>query len=160
METGTSVTEKDFLLLFCSALARLPFQFEVQTTYMISLNLIPCIDIYVKTSSNPWNKYLYTPLLSKRFLSFLNRNTQPCHVINAEYLKQYCQFWAATKCHSGNFSVPNKDNCFDTESLIYVFVHINLGVLRLPVPGGHFVYAVVYSSIIGCPNCHLSKRPH
>ena len=28
-------------------------------------------------------------------------------------------------------------------------MHINLGVLRLPVPGGHFVYAVVYSPIIG-----------
>ena len=49
-DTGTSTSTKQFLPLFSFALAG-PFQFEVQTTDMKSLNFTPCIGIHIRISS-------------------------------------------------------------------------------------------------------------
>ena len=50
-DTGTSASVKQFLPLFSFALAGPPFQFEVQTTDMKSLNLISCTGIHIRMSS-------------------------------------------------------------------------------------------------------------
>ena len=44
--------QNNSFFFFSFALAGLPFQFEVQTTDMRSLNFIPCIGIHIKRISN------------------------------------------------------------------------------------------------------------
>ena len=86
------------------------------------------------------------PFLSKRFLSFLNIDSYPRQLRNPEYLRGITSFGQQQNAIEVTFHSPaDRDNSFDTLGLIYsVFVHINLGVLGLPVSGWHFVYTIVF----------------
>ena len=149
-DTGTSASEKECLPLFSFALSWQPFQLEVQTTDMKSLNLIPCIGIHIRISYNTRNTCI-----------FVRWKNHKCYF---HFSIQKISFILQYKCLSMSLkkSWGQQQNAigvtfhspiviiltFDTLGLVYsVFVRMNLGALGLPVSGWLCIHSNVYSRL-------------